>query len=95
MNDWFQSPAAWYVLGFAGQVMFSSRFLVQWIASERSRRVVIPEAFWYLSLIGGVALLTYAIHRRDPVFAIGQGAGLVVYLRNLMLHRGGHATAQG
>jgi lipid-A-disaccharide synthase-like uncharacterized protein len=94
MNEWFQSPAAWYVLGFAGQTMFSSRFLVQWIASERSKRVVIPEAFWYLSLVGGVALLIYAIHRRDPVFAIGQGAGLLVYLRNLVLHQRG-PVAQG
>jgi len=94
MNEWFQSPASWYVLGFAGQTMFSSRFLVQWIASERSKRVVIPEAFWYLSLVGGVALLIYAIHRRDPVFAIGQGAGLLVYLRNLVLHQRAPA-AQG
>ena len=92
MNEWFQSPAVWYVLGFAGQVLFGSRFLVQWIASERSGRVVMPEAFWYLSLLGGITLLGYAIHRRDPVFAIGQGAGLLVYLRNLMLHQRARAT---
>jgi lipid-A-disaccharide synthase-like uncharacterized protein len=87
MNEWFGSSAAWYVLGFTGQAMFSSRFLVQWVASERLRRVVIPAAFWYLSLLGGAALLIYAVHRRDPVFAVGQGAGLVVYARNLVLHR--------
>jgi len=92
MKEWFQSPAAWYVLGFTGQLMFSSRFVVQWLASERSRRVVIPVAFWYLSLLGGLALFTYAIHRHDPVFAIGQGAGLLVYARNLFLHRRAEAT---
>jgi len=92
MNEWFRSPAAWYVAGFAGQLMFSSRFLVQWIASERSGRVVIPQAFWYLSLLGGIALLVYAYHRRDPVFAIGQAAGLLVYARNLVLHRRGAAA---
>jgi lipid-A-disaccharide synthase-like uncharacterized protein len=88
VNAWFESPAGWYAIGFVGQLFFSSRFLVQWIASERLRRVVIPGLFWYLSLFGGAALLLYAIHRRDPVFAIGQGAGLIVYARNLMLHRG-------
>ena len=92
MNEWFRSPAGWYVIGFVGQLMFSSRFFVQWLASERSQRVVIPVAFWYLSLLGGLALLVYAIHRRDPVFAVGQGAGLLVYGRNLMLHRRGEAT---
>jgi lipid-A-disaccharide synthase-like uncharacterized protein len=87
MNDWFNSPAAWYALGFAGQVLFGSRFFVQWIASEREKRVVIPGLFWYLSLLGGVALFVYAMHRKDPVFAIGQGAGLVIYARNLALMR--------
>ena len=92
MSSWFNSAAGWYVLGFIGQLMFSSRFFVQWIASERSRRVVIPELFWYFSLLGGATLLVYAIHRRDPVFAVGQGAGLIVYVRNLMLHRQSVAT---
>lgn len=87
MNEWFQSPAGWYVVGFLGQVLFGSRFLVQWIASERLGRVVVPGAFWYLSLVGGVALLIYAVHRRDPVFAIGQAAGLLIYGRNLALMR--------
>ena len=88
MNEWFRSPAGWYVVGFAGQLMFSSRFLVQWLASERSRRVVIPVAFWYLSLLGGAALLAYAVHKRDPVFAVGQLAGLLIYARNLGIRRG-------
>ena len=87
MNEWFRSPAGWYVLGFTGQLIFSSRFIVQWAASERARRVVIPELFWILSLAGGVALFLYAIHKRDPVFAIGQLAGLFVYSRNLALHK--------
>ena len=92
MNEWFSSSAGWYALGFAGQLLFTSRFFVQWLVSERSRRVVIPEAFWYLSMLGGVTLLAYAIHRRDPVFAIGQGAGLLVYARNLVLHRRGASS---
>ena len=87
MKDWFLSPAGWYAIGFVGQILFGSRFFVQWIASERHGRVVFPGLFWYLSLIGGVALLIYAIHRKDPVFAIGQGAGLLTYARNLMLAR--------
>ena len=88
MSHWFQSPAQWYVLGFAGQLLFGSRFLVQWLASERLRRVVIPRAFWYLSLCGGIALLIYALHKRDPVFALGQLTGLFIYARNLTLpHR--------
>lgn len=87
MNEWFNSPAAWYALGFCGQVLFGSRFFVQWIASERQKRVVIPGLFWYLSLIGGLALFVYAMHRKDPVFAIGQAGGLVIYARNLALMR--------
>jgi lipid-A-disaccharide synthase-like uncharacterized protein len=79
--------AGWYAIGFLGQVTFGSRFFVQWIVSERARQVIIPKVFWYLSLLGGVALFAYALHRRDPVFAIGQGLGLIVYLRNLALGR--------
>lgn len=85
LDNWFSSPPAWYVLGFVGQFLFSSRFLLQWIASEVAKRPVLPRGFWYLSLAGGVALLAYALHRHDPVFAVGQAAGLVVYGRNLML----------
>ncbi len=75
----------WLLVGFAGQGLFSLRFLVQWIQSERTGRSVIPLAFWYLSIAGGLTLLAYAIHRLDPVFIAGQAAGLVVYGRNLAL----------
>jgi lipid-A-disaccharide synthase-like uncharacterized protein len=83
--NWFDIPQFWLVVGFGGQLAFSARFLVQWVVSEARRESVIPVPFWYLSLVGGSLLLVYAIHRRDPVFILGQGAGLVVYLRNLVL----------
>ncbi len=75
----------WLAVGFVGQALFSARFLVQWIASERARRSVVPLAFWLLSLGGGLTLLIYAIHRHDPVFIVGQAGGLLIYTRNLML----------
>jgi lipid-A-disaccharide synthase-like uncharacterized protein len=80
-------PSGWLALGFLGQAMFTGRFLVQWIASEKKKASVVPVAFWWLSIAGGLLLLAYAIHRKDPVFVLGQGAGLVVYGRNLMLLR--------
>ena len=73
--------------GFFGQALFFSRFLVQWIASERAGQSYVPVAFWYLSLGGSMILLIYAIHRKDPVFALGQLGGVFVYARNLMLSR--------
>jgi lipid-A-disaccharide synthase-like uncharacterized protein len=75
----------WIALGFAAQGCFSARFVWQWIVSERSGRSQIPVAFWYLSLAGGSLLFSYALHRRDPVFILGQGLGLIVYARNLRL----------
>lgn len=72
-------------LGFLGQACFSMRFLVQWIASERKKESVVPIYFWYFSLGGGLTLLTYAALRQDPVFIVGQAAGLFVYARNLYL----------
>ena len=75
----------WLAVGLAGQVVFSLRFLVQWIQSEKRRRSVIPVVFWYLSLAGGLTLLSYAIHQKDPVFIMGQAAGVFIYTRNLQL----------
>ncbi len=80
-------PASWLVLGFFGQALFSSRFVVQWIASERRRASVVPALFWWLSIGGGLCLASYAALRRDPVIFLGQAAGLGVYLRNLVLAR--------
>ncbi|MCB1352763.1 MAG: lipid-A-disaccharide synthase N-terminal domain-containing protein [Rhodobacteraceae bacterium] len=75
----------WVVVGLAGQLMFSMRFIVQWISSERARKSVMPVAFWYFSIAGGLILLSYAIYRKDPVFILGQATGLFIYLRNLYL----------
>lgn len=77
----------WIAVGFAGQALFSARFLVQWIASERARKSVVPKLFWYFSIAGGATLFAYAAWREDPVFMFGQGFGLIVYLRNLLLIR--------
>ena len=74
---------AWVLLGFVAQFFFTMRFVVQWIASERARDSVVPVAFWFFSVGGGVLLLIYALYRKDPVFIAGQGFGLFVYLRNL------------
>ena len=73
----------WVLLGFVAQAMFTARFFVQWIASEREGRSVIPLAFWVFSIGGGLLLLGYALYRRDPVFIVGQAFGVFVYLRNL------------
>lgn len=86
------SQSLWLSIGFLGQVMFSGRFLVQWLVSEARRESVVPLAFWWFSITGGVTLLAYALWRGDPVFIAGQGFGLLVYLRNLMLIR---ARTQG
>jgi len=79
------NPAFWLAVGFLGQLLFTARFLVQWAASEKQRDSVVPVAFWWLSLLGGGTLLSYAIYRRDPVIIVGQAMGLFVYVRNLML----------
>ena len=79
------SLLTWQIIGFVGQGVFTARFLVQWAASEKKRDSVVPVAFWWLSLVGGLNLLIYAIHREDPVFIVGQSLGMVVYVRNLML----------
>lgn len=73
----------WLIVGFLGQGLFSARFLVQWLVSERKKQSVIPVMFWYFSILGGAVLLVYSIHKQDPVFIAGQGAGLLIYFRNL------------
>jgi len=83
---WVATPTKeliWIGIGLTAQFMFSMRFLVQWVATERARASVIPETFWYFSFFGGLLLLAYACYRVDPVFIIGQAAGLVIYSRNL------------
>jgi len=75
----------WLIIGFAGQLLFGMRFLIQWICSERKGESHIPIVFWYFSIGGGIMLLTYAIYRKDPVFILGQSTGLIVYGRNLRL----------
>jgi lipid-A-disaccharide synthase-like uncharacterized protein len=78
----------WIAVGLLGQALFFGRFFVQWIASERSKKSVIPRSFWYLSLAGGTVLLVYSIHQRDPVFIVGQATGFFIYSRNLwFIHR--------
>ena len=83
----------WLALGLLGQAVFSGRFFVQWLASERAGRSVVPPMFWYLSIVGSVILLVYAIDKKDPVFILGQSAGFIIYLRNLhLLRRDGART---
>jgi lipid-A-disaccharide synthase-like uncharacterized protein len=84
LHDVFVTRLDWWVLlGFVAQAFFTARFAVQWIASERAGKSVIPLTFWLLSISGGVLLLAYALYRRDPVFIAGQAFGVFVYLRNL------------
>lgn len=84
---------AWLLVGLLGQTMFMMRFVVQWIHSERHQKSVIPVSFWYLSLIGGLTVLAYGIHRAEPVIILGQLPGTLVYTRNLMLIRRGSRDA--
>ena len=77
----------WMIIGFVGQGFFPARFIVQWIMSEIKKQSIIPLGFWYFSLLGGVTLFAYALHKEDPVFIVGQGAGLLIYSRNLYLIR--------
>lgn len=79
------SSLFWLITGFIGQGIFSARFLVQWIVSEKEKKSIIPIAFWHLSLFGGLTLLLYSIYKQDPVFILGQATGLFIYSRNLYL----------
>jgi lipid-A-disaccharide synthase-like uncharacterized protein len=83
---WQTTPTGelvWLGIGLVAQLLFSARFLVQWIATERARASIIPETFWYFSFAGGVMLLAYAIYRLDPVFILGQATGIIIYSRNI------------
>lgn len=87
----------WLILGFAGQAVFTGRFVLQWLYSEYKKRSIIPVGFWYLSILGSAMLLVYAIYRQDPVFIVGQSFGFIVYLRNLQLiakHKNTNKEAQ-
>ena len=75
----------WLIIGFVGQALFGARFIIQWLVSEKKGESTIPLAFWYCSIGGAVVLLTYAIHRQDPAFIVGQSLGSIVYIRNLIL----------
>jgi lipid-A-disaccharide synthase-like uncharacterized protein len=87
---------AWEVVGFTGLLVFSSRFIVQWIASERRRESVIPVAFWYLSIVGSLLLLSYALSKRDPVFILGYLFNGLIYGRNLyFIHSKKEAAGPG
>lgn len=79
------SELVWITLGFLGQVIFGGRFILQWIHSERKKESVIPMSFWYLSIIGSLILLTYAIYRKDPIFILGFSLNLIIYFRNIVL----------
>lgn len=83
----FDIETIWIAIGFLGQGLFFGRWVIQWIASERTAKSQVPIAFWYMSLIGGLITLAYAIYRQDPVFIAGQSVGAIVYLRNLILIR--------
>lgn len=88
MADLTTTQVIWLVIGFGGQGLFAMRFIVQWFQSERQRKSVIPLAFWYYSIVGGIFLLIYAIHLGDPVIITGQLFGVFVYVRNLyFIHR--------
>lgn len=75
----------WLIVGLLGQLLFSMRFFVQWVASERQKKSIIPVSFWYFSIGGSFLLLAYAIKRQDPVFILGQSMGFIIYIRNLVL----------
>jgi lipid-A-disaccharide synthase-like uncharacterized protein len=85
---WFMSQLTlWALIGFFGQALFMMRFIVQWLASEREKKSVVPEVFWYFSLGGGLIVFAYAIHKQDIVFIFGQGLGVFIYLRNIYFIR--------
>ena len=84
---WMSQEMLWLLVGLLSQAVFAGRFIVQWVASELRKASYIPMVFWYLSIVGSLGLLLYSIHRKDPVFILGQSCGLVIYVRNIMLRR--------
>src|SRR3954470_13487147 len=86
LHDVFVNRLDWWVLlGVIAQISFTMRFVVQWLASEKAGRSVVPMAFWWFSISGGLLLFVYALYRRDPVFIVGQGLGVFIYIRNMQL----------
>lgn len=83
MHNLVSPETLWLCIGFFGQSLFFMRFFVQWMASERAKKSVIPNIFWYFSIGGGLILFIYALYRHDPVFIIGQSTGLFIYARNI------------
>ncbi len=91
---WRYAPNGWILFGFGGQFLFFMRFVVQWYASEKRKRVTVPVAFWYISIVGSLTIFIYALHRRDIVFMTAQLLACLIYVRNLMLiyRRRAHAA---
>ena len=85
MRNYFTIDKIFLYIGIFGQLCFSMRFIVQWLYSEKAKKSVIPTAFWYFSLLGGIILLIYAVYHRDPVFIMGQAPGVLIYSRNIYL----------
>jgi lipid-A-disaccharide synthase-like uncharacterized protein len=77
----------WILFGFSGQILFSLRFIIQWLASEKAKKTVIPQSFWIYSILGSIVLSTYAIYRKDPVFILGQLPSVFIYFRNILLNK--------
>jgi lipid-A-disaccharide synthase-like uncharacterized protein len=87
LNSISMKEGLWIVFGLIGQVMFTGRFVLQWIASERAKQSVVTKSFWLFSILGSTILSVYAIYRKDPVFIVGQVPGIVIYFRNLVIMR--------
>lgn len=86
-DAWTSQEMLWLLVGLLSQAVFAGRFVIQWIASELKKTSYVPGVFWYLSIVGSLGLLFYSIHRKDPVFILGQSCGLLIYVRNIMLRR--------
>ena len=85
----------WSLVGFLGQIVFGARFVLQWIASERAKKVVVPAAFWWLSIVGAAITLVYVTYRRDPVMIVANLVNFAIYGRNLALRGRGTPPEAG